>query len=153
MSVDKTNGASSSVPKSGAFRPQAKWEKVEKCLKEKGVSYDHVQSESAKSVERLVKMMINNGYKTIVIVGGDSALNEAVNCPSYQAQGEKGRPGMYQIYQRKNEKCHRYFLNCLTVGLVASVIQKAQKGKRIVRLAKTHFHPFLAAHDLPAAGV
>lgn len=39
-----------------------------------------VQSESMGSVERLVKMMINNGYKTIVIVGGDSALNDAVNC-------------------------------------------------------------------------
>ena len=25
-------------------------------------------------------MLINNGYKTIVIVGGDSALNDAVNC-------------------------------------------------------------------------
>lgn len=25
-------------------------------------------------------MMINSGYKTIVIVGGDSALNDAVNC-------------------------------------------------------------------------
>lgn len=25
-------------------------------------------------------MFINNGYKTIVIVGGDSALNDAVNC-------------------------------------------------------------------------
>lgn len=31
-------------------------------------------------MERLVKMFINNGYKTIVIVGGDSALNDAVNC-------------------------------------------------------------------------
>ena len=39
-----------------------------------------MQSENSGSVDRLVKMMISNGYKTLVIVGGDSALNEAVNC-------------------------------------------------------------------------
>ena len=59
-------------PKSGSFRPQAKWEKVEKCLKEKGIEYDFVQSENSSSVERLVKMMVSNGYKTLVIVGGVS---------------------------------------------------------------------------------
>ena len=25
-------------------------------------------------------MLIRNGYKTIIIMGGDSALNDAVNC-------------------------------------------------------------------------
>ena len=40
---------------------------------------DYVQRRT-QSVERLMKMMINNGYKTIVIVGGDSALNDSVNC-------------------------------------------------------------------------
>ncbi|RRD02414.1 diacylglycerol/lipid kinase family protein [Prevotella sp. OH937_COT-195] len=55
-------------------------EKVEHCLLEKGVEYDLVQSENTKSVERLITMFINNGYKTIVVVGGDSALNDAANC-------------------------------------------------------------------------
>lgn len=54
--------------------------KIEKVLRQQGVDYDFVQSENQKSVERLVKMFVNNGYKTIVIVGGDSALNDAVNC-------------------------------------------------------------------------
>lgn len=49
-------------------------------LDEQGVDYDFVQSESTDSVERLVTMLIHNGYKTIVVVGGDSALNDAVNC-------------------------------------------------------------------------
>ena len=49
-------------------------------LKTNNVEYDLVQSESESSVERLVKMFIDNSYKTIVIVGGDSALNDAVNC-------------------------------------------------------------------------
>lgn len=67
-------------PKHGFVSPQKKWEKIEKCLKDKGISYDFIQSENSNSVERLVNMMINNGYKTLVIIGGDSALNDAVNC-------------------------------------------------------------------------
>ena len=64
----------------GGWRSNKRWEKIEKVLKQKHVDYDLVQSENQKSVERLVKMFVNNGYKTIVIVGGDSALNDAVNC-------------------------------------------------------------------------
>ena len=64
----------------GGWRSSKRWEKIEKVLKQQGVDYDFVQSENQKSVERLVKMFVNNGYKTIVIVGGDSALNDAVNC-------------------------------------------------------------------------
>ena len=59
MSVEKKKWGIVYCPKSGAFRPQAKWAKVEKCLKEKGIEYDHVQSENSGSVDRLVKMMID----------------------------------------------------------------------------------------------
>ena len=55
-------------------------ERLQRVLDERKVVYDFVQSESTDSVERLVSMLIHNGYKTIVIVGGDSALNDAVNC-------------------------------------------------------------------------
>ncbi len=55
-------------------------EKLQRVLDDRGVDYDFVQSESHDSVERLFCMLVNNGYKTIVIVGGDSALNDAVNC-------------------------------------------------------------------------
>ena len=60
--------------------PNNRWASVERVLKNEGIAYDFVQSEARGSVTRLVKMFINNGYKTIVIVGGDSALNDAVNC-------------------------------------------------------------------------
>ena len=55
-------------------------EKIQRALDERNVAYDFVQSESTDSVERLMNMLIHNGYKTIVVVGGDSALNDAVNC-------------------------------------------------------------------------
>ena len=67
-------------PKAGFANPRKRWEKIQKVLDSRRVQYDMVQSEMADSVERLVKMMITNGYKTIVIVGGDSALNDVVNC-------------------------------------------------------------------------
>lgn len=68
-------------PKSGVLgSSKRKWEKIRQCLRDNGIVYDHVQSENRGSVDRLVKMMVNNGYRTIVIVGGDSALNDAVNC-------------------------------------------------------------------------
>ena len=64
-------------PKAGKTKQR---ERIQKVLDEQGVEYDFVQSESTDSVERLVTMLIHNGYKTIVVVGGDSALNNAVNC-------------------------------------------------------------------------
>ncbi len=60
--------------------PQKRWAKIAALLDECGVEYDMVQSENAQSVRRLVAMMVNNGYDNIIIAGGDSALNDAVNC-------------------------------------------------------------------------
>ncbi len=64
-------------PKSGKGKQR---EKIQRLLDERNVQYDFVQSESADSVERLMTMLIRNGYKTIVVMGGDSALNDAVSC-------------------------------------------------------------------------
>ena len=168
-------------PKSGTFRPHRKWEKVDKCLKEKKIDYDFVQSETSGSVERLVRMMINNGYKTIVVVGGDSALNEAVNCfmqtpkeirdeislgviPNglmndfahfwdmedndieqavetiAKHRVRKIDLGCIKYTNEKGEKCHRHFLNCISIGLVASVIQKRRKAQGAF-LSKLSFIP------------
>lgn len=57
-----------------------RWEMIEAELRAAGIEYDLVQSEDSESVERLVNMLINNGYDNIVIAGGDSALNDAANC-------------------------------------------------------------------------
>ncbi|MBQ9237538.1 MAG: lipid kinase [Prevotella sp.] len=57
-----------------------RWEKIAALLEKYHMDYDMVQSEDQQSVERLVTMMINNGYRDIIIAGGDSALNDTVNC-------------------------------------------------------------------------
>lgn len=80
MAIDNNRWGILYCPKTNAFRPQKRWEKIEKYLKEQQVAYDYVQSESASSVQRLIKLFINSGYKTIIVVGGDSALNDTVNC-------------------------------------------------------------------------
>lgn len=138
-------------------------EKIQRVLDERGVLYDFVQSESSDSVERLVTMLIHNGYKTIVIVGGDSALNDAVNCLMNEEKQVRDSIALGVIpngvlndfarywdikegnleqsvdwlikhrvrtidlgcirYQNKQgERCHRYFLNCINIGLIADVM-------------------------------
>lgn len=57
-----------------------RWNKIANVLEQYEIAYDFIQSESAQSVERIVMMMIGNGYDNIIICGGDSALCDTVNC-------------------------------------------------------------------------
>lgn len=80
MAADNNQWGILYCPNKTAFRQKKRWEQIETCLKQQNITYDYVQSEHASSVSRLVKMFINTGYKTIVVVGGDSALNDTINC-------------------------------------------------------------------------
>jgi YegS/Rv2252/BmrU family lipid kinase len=156
----------------GLSNPSKRWDKIEKALHDNNVDYDFVQSENTKSVERLVKMMINNGYKTIVIVGGDSALNDSVNClmdvekdvrdqiclgvipnglmndfahfwgfseSEYdqsikwikQHRVRKIDLGCIRYYNKSGEPCHRYFLNCVNIGLIAAIMNLRRKTRHV----------------------
>lgn len=66
-------------PKAGLRKVKKRWREIKSYMDAKGVSYDYVQSEGFGSVERLAKILANNGYRTIVVVGGDGAFNDAVN--------------------------------------------------------------------------
>lgn len=66
-------------PHSGFDYSHKRWKMILKYLDQKGVLYDFLQSETPESVERLTKMMCENGYHTIVVVGGDGSLNRTVN--------------------------------------------------------------------------
>lgn len=48
-------------------------------LTEQGVDYDFVQSEGRGAEQRLAVMLVKNGYTTIIVVGGDGALNRVIN--------------------------------------------------------------------------
>ncbi|MBQ8501079.1 MAG: YegS/Rv2252/BmrU family lipid kinase [Bacteroides sp.] len=66
-------------PKAGTRKVQKRWKSIKEYMDKQGVSYDYIQSEGFGSVERLAGILANNGYRTIVIVGGDGALNDAIN--------------------------------------------------------------------------
>ena len=142
-------------------------------MQARGVDYDLVQSENAASVGRLVSMFINNGYKTIVIVGGDSALNETVN-GLMQVEKERREEicfglipnglmndfarfwdmkmgeeeqiidgllahrvrkidlGCIRYTNKKGEACRRYFLNCVNIGLVATIMNLRRQTRHFL---------------------
>lgn len=172
MAVETTRWAILYCPKTGIFNSRKRWEKIQKVLDERHVLYDFVQSETADSVERLVKMMIQNGYKTIVIVGGDSALNDAVNCLMMEEKAVRDEIalgvipngvlndfakfwdfdddkieqtidwlikrrvrkidlGCIRYTNKKGDKCHRYFLNCINIGLTADIMNLRRQTRRL----------------------
>jgi len=159
-------------PKTGISNKQKRWEKIATVLNSHGVEYDMVQSETSDSVERLMTMLISNGYKTIVIIGGDSALNDAVNCLMKEEKsvcdsivlgvipngimndfarfwgfGEDNLDqtvewllkrrvrkidlGCVRYTNKNGEKCHRYFLNCLNIGLTADIMNLRRQTRRL----------------------
>ena len=148
-------------------------ERLQRILDERQVAYDFVQSETSDSVERLVTMLIHNGYKTIVIVGGDSALNDAVNCLMREERSvrdgialgvipngvmndfarywdfREGNVeqtvdwllkhrvrsidlGCIRYRNKQGEACHRYFLNCVNIGLIADVMNLRRQARSLL---------------------
>ena len=77
-------------PKEGSPRTHKRWNKIRHYLEWQGVAFDYVQSEGAGSVERLASMMTRAGYGTIIIVGGDAALNHAL-CGIMSSESPAGR--------------------------------------------------------------
>lgn len=66
-------------PKAGSRKTQKRWNEIRSYMESRKVVFDYVQSEGFGSVERLARTLANNGYRTIVIVGGDGAINDAIN--------------------------------------------------------------------------
>ncbi len=172
MAVNENKWGVVYCPKA-SFRSNQRWSAVERVLRARHIDYDYVHSESAGSVDRLVKMMVNNGYRTIIIVGGDSALNDAVNCLMHfdaevrnnvalgvipngtmndfahywgfregdidktvdwlcKRRVRKIDVGRINYLNRHGEACHRYFVNCVNVGLVAAIMNMRSKTRRLL---------------------
>lgn len=172
MAIDSKRWGILYCPKHGLVSPRKRWARIENCLRERGIDYDYVQSERPDGVVRLMNMFISNGYKTIIIVGGDSALNDAVNClmaadkdvrdtialgliPNgmmndfahywgikegdlektldwlMQRRIRKVDLGCIRYTNAKGEACHRYFLNCVNIGLISALMNLRQQTRRL----------------------
>jgi diacylglycerol kinase family enzyme len=170
MSDSKTKWGVLYCPKSKKAKARQRLLRV---LDEHGIDYDFVQSESSESVERLVTMLINNGYKTIIIAGGDSALNDAVNCLMRQEKhvrenialgvipngiindfarywGFKDNEpeqtiawlcqhrvrkvdlGCIRYTDKQGRQQHRYFLNCVNIGLIADIMNLRRQTRSLL---------------------
>jgi diacylglycerol kinase family enzyme len=79
MSIEPNKWGVIYNPKAGTRKVQKRWKQIKEYMDSRGVTYDYVQSEGFGSVERLAGILANNGYRTIVVVGGDGALNDAIN--------------------------------------------------------------------------
>lgn len=173
MAVSKEKWGILYCPKRGLGRGSKQWQRIQRTLDERKIDYDFVQSEKPEGVERLVKMLINNGYKTIVIVGGDSALNDAANCLMEVSKEERDQIalgvipngvindfarfwgfreadpvqtidwlakhrvrridlGCIRYKNRDDIPCHRYFLNCVNIGLVADIMNLRRQTRSIL---------------------
>lgn len=172
MVTEKTRWGILYCPKHSLSASKKRWGKIENCLRSQNIDFDFVQSEKQEGVVRLVNMLIGNGYKTIIIVGGDSALNDAVNClmstdketresialgliPNgimndfahywgfkendleqtvkwlKERRIRKIDLGCIHYTNAKNEKCHRYFLNCINIGLISAIMNLRRQTRRI----------------------
>ncbi len=156
-------------PTEGSWRTQRRWQRIMAHLDRRGQRYDFVQSEGQGSVERLAAMLTQNGYRTLVVVGGDAALGDALNgiitaTPAgsdYPTLGVipnglindfarywqlnpthpeatidallrgRTRPvdvGEVRLTTLGGERIHRCFLNCVNVGLAASMIKLRRRN-------------------------
>lgn len=172
MAVESTRWGILYCPRNGVGGKQDRWNKLKVLLDARGVSYDVVHSERVDSVERLVTMLISNGYKTIIIVGGDSALNDAVNCLMKEEKSvreeialgvipngvmndfarfwnfsdkndeetidwlmkrrtRKIDLGRLRYTNKEGERCHRYFLNCVNIGMTADIMNLRRQTRRL----------------------
>jgi diacylglycerol kinase family enzyme len=154
--------------------------RIQRILDERQVQYDFVQSESSDSVERLVTMLIHNGYKTIIVMGGDSALNDAVNCLMQVERAQRDQIalgvipngllndfarywnfkegnleqtvdwllkrrvrrvdlGCIRYTDKQGEQRHRYFLNCVNVGLIADVMNLRRQARSLLGSRRLSF--------------
>jgi diacylglycerol kinase family enzyme len=172
MAVASTRWGILYCPKTGLLGKSKQGERIQRALDNRKVDYDFVQSETSGSVERLVRMMISNGYKTIIITGGDSALNDAANCLMQEEKSVRDEIalgvipngvmndfarfwdfdedhveqtidwlllhrtrkidlGCIRYVNAKGEKCHRYFLNCLNIGMTADIMNLRRQTRRL----------------------
>ncbi len=168
----QTNWGVIYCPKKGMNTKDKRWHKIKNYMMAQGISFDFVKSDGPASVEQLAAQFTQHGYQTIVVVGGDAALYNALNGIMAFAPEGAERPALGVIpnayvndfarywgidtsdykkavqtlmyrrirridvgtmyYTSGTTKISRYFLNCLNVGVVASVMSLHKRTKQMV---------------------
>jgi len=82
MSLNTDNSTKWGVlfcPSQNIWNSDKRYKEIKELLDSNDVVYDIFTAETSDRVQYVSKMCINNNYKTIVIVGGDHALNDFIN--------------------------------------------------------------------------
>lgn len=116
-------------PRLGSLSPRKRWREIREYLKEKHVEYDCIQSEDYSSLERQAKMLADNGYETIVVVGGDGALQDVINGIMASENYSKVSLGIipngiandYASYWRLSAKDYKAAVDCIITHRVRKV--------------------------------
>ena len=173
MAVEESRWGVLYCPKRGLFRSSKRWATLKRELDANGVLYDFVQSESADSVARLMTMLVNNGYKTIIVMGGDTALNDALNSLMHEEKSARDEValgvipnglandfarfwgfdenddaqtvkwlkqrrtrkidvGRVDYTDKKGQEQHRYFINCINIGLTADIMNLRRQARQVL---------------------
>ena len=66
-------------PMIGALKPMKRWKEIREYIEEKKVLYDFFCASDAAAVEGKALEYANEGYDTIVVIGGDGALQDVLN--------------------------------------------------------------------------
>ena len=174
-------------PKNGLLSsPEKRWEHTERCLLSHGIEFDMVQSENPRSVDRLVRMLVSNGYKLLSSMVETPALNDAVNYLMLLEPEERDKItlgvipngvlndfahfwgfdeshveqtimwlkqkrvrrvdiGCIRYENKKNERCRRYFLNCVNIGMVANIMSMRRRMRHLF-VSRTSPSSFLVSY-------
>jgi diacylglycerol kinase (ATP) len=66
-------------PVAGAYSTRRKWPVISKLLKRIGLSFDFEYTEGVGHAIELARMAASDGYRYLVVVGGDGTVNEVAN--------------------------------------------------------------------------
>ena len=132
-------------PKAGSRKTQKRWNEIRSYMENRKVVFDYVQSEGFGSVERLARTLANNGYRTIVIVGGDGAINDAINGIMTSMVEDKTNiafgiipNGIGNDFDGEKHTS-RYFLNAIYIGLGARIVQISDGTRRFWGIRELSF--------------
>lgn len=67
------------IPMIGALNPMKRWSVIREYIEEKGVAYDFCCVEAPESVELQAMKYADDGYDTVVVIGGDGGVQDVLN--------------------------------------------------------------------------
>ena len=122
-------------PKKGSHKNCHLKKKIQQILQEELTNYEFIESQEQGSIKHITKRMTQEGYSTVIIIGGDAALNEAINGIMEVSVSQRTRKidvGTCLLTDVFGKEEHLYFLDCINIGLAASITNIKRTTRRFL---------------------